>query len=175
MRKARRVLAGAGLALLALGACGEGGAPHLMNLHTTTDGPDEFAILPPKALSLPTDLNTLPEPTPGGGNLTDPHPQDDAIVALGGSPRAAGGIPAGDAGLVNYADRNGAVPDIRARLAADDLAFRQGHKGRLLERALGLTTYFKAYKAQWLDAYAELARWRAAGARTPSAPPPSTK
>lgn len=176
MRKARIVLAMAGVALGALAACGAGKDPttHLMNLHSTTDGPDEFAILPPKALTLPTDLTALPAPTPGGENLTDQHPLDDAIAALGGKQGGAGGIPASDAGLVNYADRNGTAPGIRAALAKDDLTFRKRHPGKLLERAFGNTTYFDAYKAQWLDAYTELARWRAAGARTPAAPPADT-
>ncbi|MGV8986493.1 MAG: DUF3035 domain-containing protein [Cypionkella sp.] len=146
-----------------------------MNLRSTTDGPDEFAILPPKALVLPSDLTTLPTPTPGGANLSDQHPLDDAIVAMGGNVRAAGGIPASDAGLVNYADRKGVTAGIRTSLAADDLAFRKKHPGKLLERALGLTTYFAAYKAMSLDPYAELKRWRAAGARTPSAPPPDLR
>ena len=175
MRKARIVLAMAGLALATLAACGAGkDTTNLMNLRSTTDGPDEFAILPPKALQLPADLTVLPPPSPGGENLTDQHPMDDAIVALGGKERSAGGIPASDAGLVNYADRNGTSAGIRTALARDDLTFRKRHPGKLLERAFGLTTYFDAYTAQWLDAYKELAKWRAAGARTPAAPPANT-
>ena len=169
MRKAWMVLTLAGVSLTACG--GNNRVPHLMNLHSTSDGPDEFAILPPKALTLPADMTALPVPTPGGGNLTDPHPLDDAVVALGGKVHAPGGIPAGDAGLVGYADRNGVDPAIRATLAADDLGFRKRHPGKLLERAFGLTTYFDAYRAMWLDEYAELAKWRAAGVATPSAPP----
>ena len=169
MRKAWIVLTLAGVTLT---ACGAGNrVPHLMNLRSTTDGPDEFAILPPKALTLPTDMTALPEPTPGGPNLTDQHPKDDAIVALGGKVPQAGGIPAGDAGLVRYAGRQGVDPAVRSQLAAEDLAFRRQHPGKLLERAFGLTTYFEAYRAMWLDEYAELARWRAAGVPTPSAPP----
>lgn len=162
----------AGVALVALGACTGGkGTPHLMNLHPTGDGPDEFAILPPKALTLPTDLTALPDPTPGGANLTDQNPMNDAIVALGGKVPGAGGVPAGDAGLVRYAGRNGGSSDIRARLAADDLTLRQQNPGKLLERVFGLTSYFEAYRAMTLDEYAELQRWRDAGVATPSAPP----
>ena len=172
MRKAWIVLVVAGVSLT---ACGGGNkAPHLMNLRSTTDGPDEFAILPPKSLSLPADMANLPKPTPGGGNLTDPHPEDDAILALGGKIPKAGGIPAGDAGLVRYADRNGGSPAIRQTLAADDLAYRKKHPGKFLERAFSLTTYFEAYRAMWLNQYVELAKWRAAGVPTPSAPPPET-
>ena len=170
---ARQVLAVAGAALLALAACGGGNRePHLMNLRSSTDGPDEFAILPPKALQLPTDLAALPDPTPGGANLTDPHPLDDGILALGGKvPNPVAGIPSGDAGLVNYAARKGVTAGIRTSLDAEDLAFRKKHPGKLLERAFAVNTYYKAYRDQWLDAYAELLRWRQAGVATPSAPP----
>ena len=172
MRQAWIVLA---VASVTLTACGGGNrVPHLMNLRSTTAGPDEFAILPPKALALPADLVILPAPTPGGENLSDPHPMDDAIVALGGKVPKAGAIAASDTGLVRYADRNGITAGIRGTLAADDLALRKRHPGKLLERAFGLTTYFEAYRDMWLNAYAELAKWRAAGVRTPSAPPQDT-
>ena len=158
---------------MALTACG--GAtrePQLMHLRSTTNGPDEFAILPPKPLALPVDLAALPDPTPGGANLTDQHPLADAVVALGGKlPAPAAGVPAADAGLVGYSARQGSSPGIRAALAADDLEFRRKHPGKLLERAFGVNVYFKAYRDFWLDAYGELARWRQAGVATPSAPP----
>lgn len=167
MRAGRGTLAVAGLALLALVACG-GGDPRLMNLTSSTDGPDEFAILPPKPLTLPESLVDLPEPTPGGTNLTDPTPIDDAVTALGGRPGAGGG---GDAGLMNHASRYGRAAGIRDQLAAEDLEFRSRNRGRPLERLFNLNVYFRAYKKQSLDQYAELARWRRAGARNPSAPP----
>ena len=94
MRSARLVLAVAGAAMLLLSACGPGKTPQLMNVRSATNGPDEFSILPPLALELPEDLAALPEPTPGGENLTDPRPFDDAIVALGGKPSAVAGLPA---------------------------------------------------------------------------------
>ena len=169
MRSARVVLAFAGAALLALAACGSDKAPDLMNLRSDSNGPDEFAILPPKALEMPTSLAELPAPTPGGANLTDPHPQDDAITALGGNPPATSGV--SDAGLYNYATRQGVTPGIRATLAAEDLEFRKKNNGRPLERLFNLNVYYKAYAKMSLDQHAELARWRAAGARTPSAPP----
>lgn len=169
MRSARVVLAFAGAALLALAACSEK-APELMNLRSDSNGPDEFAILPPKALELPTSLADLPAPTPGGANLTDPQPQDDAITALGGKPPATSGV--SDAGLYNYATRQGVTPGIRQVLAAEDLEFRKKNNGRPLERLFNLNVYYKAYVKMSLDQHAELQRWRAAGARTPSAPPP---
>jgi Protein of unknown function (DUF3035) len=166
MRKAWMVLAAA--ALVALASCGGSKRePNLMNLRSATNGPDEFAILPPKGLELPPDLAALPEPTPGGGNLTDQNPRADAIVALGGTP----GSGVGDAALVAYASRHGTQAGIRQALAAEDLRWRQTHNGRLLERVFGVNTYFRAYERYWLDVWAELARWRAAGVATPSAPP----
>ena len=57
MTAARVVLAVAGVALLSLAACGKADRqPILMNVTSDTNGPDEFAILPPKALELPEDL-----------------------------------------------------------------------------------------------------------------------
>jgi hypothetical protein len=166
MRAGRATLAVAGLALLSLAACG--GEPRLMNLTSSTDGPDEFAILPPKALEMPESLVDLPPPTPGGSNLTDPRPNDDAVAALGGRPGAGSG---GDAGLMNHATRYGISSGIREQLAAEDLEFRSKNRGRPLERLFNLNVYFRAYKKQSLDQQAELARWRRAGARNPSAPP----
>jgi hypothetical protein len=159
-------------ATLALSACGNTDTvPELMNIRSEGNGPDEFAILPPKPLQLPESLATLPEPTPGSRNLTDPTPTADAIIALGGQPGGAG-IPAGDSALVAYAARDGVSSDIRSVLAAEDLAFRQDNNGRLLERLFNVNVYFRAYEDQSLDQHAELARWRARGIRTPSAPPP---
>lgn len=160
-------------AVLTLAACAKGDkVPSLMNVRSATQGPDEFAILPPKPLTLPTDLAALPEPTPGGANLTDPTPEADAIAALGGSLRPAGGVPSSDGGLASYAGRFGLAADIRQTLAAEDLEWRQKNDGRLLERLLNVNVYYKAYADMSLDQQAELWRWRRAGAKTPSAPPP---
>ncbi len=173
MQANRSALAVAMAAMLALAACGSDKVPSLMNLRSSTNGPDEFSILPPKALELPEDLTALPEPTLGGSNLTDPTPIADAIVALGGNPRAAGGIPAADSALVNHGSRYGVTAGIRETLAAEDLEYRRKNNGRVLERIFNLNVYFRAYKKQSLDQHAELLRWRRAGLRTPSAPPPN--
>ncbi|MBC7476556.1 MAG: DUF3035 domain-containing protein [Pseudorhodobacter sp.] len=173
MRKQGWGLAVAGIMLVLLTACGTAHeAPRLMNLRAGADGPDEFAILPPKALANPTDMSALPEPTPGGSNRTDQNPEADAIAALGGKvPAPAGGIAVADAALTQYAARQGVTPDIRATLAAEDLRYRQTHRGRLLERLFSVTTYYEVYSSFALNAYTELARWQAAGVATPSAPP----
>lgn len=172
MQAARGVLALAGAALFALAACGgRDDPPRLMNLHQTGQGPDEFGILPPKSLSMPEDLAALPAPTPGGANRTDPTPNADAIIALGGRPGTPGVVPASDAGVYRHATRHGVQPGIREQLAAEDYAFREKNDGRLLQRLFKSNVYFKAYSPQALDQYGELAKWRARGLKTPSAPP----
>ncbi len=157
-------------AMVTLAACGGDRAPQLMNLRSG-QGPDEFAIVPPKALEMPQSLSDLPEPTPGGYNRTDQNPEADAAVALGGKPTAAGGIPAGDSALYAHAARFGVDGGIRATLASEDLKWRRDNDGRPLERLFNVNVYYKAYSKQRLDQQAELARWRALGVRTPSAPP----
>lgn len=145
--------------------------PHLMSVRSDT--PDEFSVVPSKPLNMPPDLNMLPAPTPGGGNLTDPTPDADAVAALGGNPGqlAAQGIGAADGALINYASRNGRQADIRAQLAQEDVEWRSHHSRRLLETLARTNVYMRAYKPMMLDSGAELQRWRHAGAQTPSAPP----
>jgi hypothetical protein len=162
----RAILIGATLALT---ACARG-EPDLITL--TSEGPDEFGILPTKPLALdglPQEVAALPPPTPGGANLTDPTPVTDAYVALGGSAAAANRGP--DGGIVNYAARAGIDPNIRGELAVDDLRYRQQRRGRLLERLFNVNTYYDAYARQSLNQYRELDRVRARGVQTPAAPP----
>lgn len=171
---AKWAIRGAALATaIVLAGCSASDAPpQLMNLRSATAGPDEFGILPPKSLEMPEDIAALPEPTPGGANLTDQNPRADAIVALGGTPRATdGGVPASDAALINRAARYGVLADIRALLAAEDLDWRRRNKGRPLEQLFNVNVYFDAYRRMMLDQQAELEKWRLAGVATPSAPP----
>jgi Protein of unknown function (DUF3035) len=158
------------MALLALSACAPG-EPKLMNVRSSTNGPDEFAIVPPKPLEMPETLAQLPPPTPGGFNRTDVTPNEDAIIALGGRPGGLG-IPAGDGPLIAYASRRGVAGNIRTLLAQEDLAYRTDNNGRVLERLFNVNVYFRAYEPYALDQHAELERWRAVGAGNPSAPPP---
>ncbi len=157
---------------LALSACGNKDNS-LMNLRAARQGPDEFTILPTKPLQEPKDYSTLPKPTPGGTNVTDPTPLKDAVAALGGKPSRLDdtGIYRGEAGVVTYATRNGVTGNIRDILAAEDATWRDQNRGRLLERLFNVNVYFKAYKAQELDQHRELARLRKLGVWTPSAPP----
>ncbi|MEJ6399215.1 DUF3035 domain-containing protein [Yoonia sp. 208BN28-4] len=161
-----------GLAALALTAC-TAGDRSLHDLRANSEGPDEFSVVPVAPLVLPTNLNALPEPTPGGSNITDPNPTGDAIVALGGNPARAfaGGIPSSDSALVAAAGRNGVNPAIRAELAAQDAGIRRSAQVLNWFNFLGTDRYFSTYRNQALDAYGELTRFRNLGVATPSAPP----
>jgi len=172
----RRGAAALGLAAL-LAGCSPGGsggdAPRLMNLDRVGSGPDEFAIVPTRPLEMPASFAELPPPAPAGRNRADPEPRAEAVAALGGNPALLGAaaVPAADAGLVARAGRFGVETGIRDRLAAEDLEFRRRNQGRFLERLFNVNVYFRAYAPMALDRHAELERWRAAGVRTPAAPP----
>lgn len=160
--------------VLGLGACGTTrDEPSLMNLAASNNRPDEFAIVPNKPLEMPEDLVALPEPTPGGANRVDQTPVQDAVIALGGNPAvvARGGVPANDGAIVAHSSRFGVNAGIRGQLAAEDLDYRRRNDGRLLERLFNVNVYYKAYRPMALDQYAELERWRRAGARNVGAPP----
>jgi len=157
----------AALAAMTLSAC-ERETPTLFNVRAQDRTPDEFAILPTRPLQAPPDLETLPPPTPGGVNRTDPQPEADAIAALGGNIDRGVGA---DGALVAAVTRYGVRGNIRAQLAEEDLAFRRRRDGRLLERLFSVNVYFRAYAEQSLDQYRELERLRRLGVRTVAAPP----
>lgn len=167
MRAVRGIIAGA--ALGALVACG-GSDANLYSLRSDSGGPDEFAILPTKPLTMPEDMAALPPPTPGAPNRADPTPRADAYAALGGNAEVLT-RGASDGGLIRYTTRYGVDPAIRSELAVADEQFRDGKGPRLLERWANVSTYYRAYEPFSLDQRAELARFRRAGVRTPSAPP----
>jgi hypothetical protein len=168
MRAARATIAGA--AFLTLAACG-GSDANLYALRSTSGGPDEFAILPSRPLEMPQDMAALPPPTPGAANRADPTPRADAYAALGGN-AAALNRGATDGGVIRYTTRYGVDPAIRQELAVADEAYRQDRGPRLLERWANVSVYYRAYQPLALDQQAELERFRRAGIRTPSAPPP---
>ena len=148
-------------ACLGLAACSSDKDPKLL-FFTEEPGPDEFLVLPTKPLEAPEDFSALPRPTPGGRNLSDPTPEADAVAALGGSrDRVLSGGGVRDQALIARAARFGVADGIREELAAEDLEFRRKNDGRLLERLFNTNVYFRAYKRQSLDQYAELERFRA--------------
>ncbi len=156
------------LAIVGLSACGE---VRLRELRNPSEGPDEFKITPGLPLESPDDYAFLPEPTPGGSNLTDQLPLETSVAALGGRRTNSTTIPASDGGIVNYASRFGRDGTIRETLAAEDADFRK-RRGRFTNiRIVRRDSYELVYRREVLDAFAEQRRWRAAGARTASAPP----
>lgn len=165
MKVSKVIRTGSAAALLLLAACAGNGQLHRLNSGAT--GPDEFSVIPMRPLAVPASL-TLPPPTPGGANLADPNPLGDGLAALGGTPGAGA---AGDAALMTRVARYGTDPAIRSTLAVEDAELR-GRAMRLTGfNLLGRDRYFPAYARMALDAWAELARFRAAGVPTPSAPP----
>lgn len=155
----------------ALSACGGGDAePDLLDVSQQGSGPDEFSVLPKKPLEMPQSYASLPQPTPGGRNRTDPTPEADVAIALGGNPGALT-QGSGDGALVAHASRYGVEPDIRPRLAAADIEYRRENDGRLLERLFNVNVYYRAYEPMSLDQHRELERMRRAGVRTSGAPP----
>jgi len=159
-------------AVFALSACSNR-EPQLMNLRASQTGPDEFAILPTKPLQEPESYSELPAPTPGGTNISDPTPNADAIVALGGNPRATG-LRRGEGALVAAASRYGVSGNIRNQLAVEDLEWRKDNRGRVLERLFNLNVYNRAYAFMHLNQHRELERLRRLGLWTPAAPPGSS-
>lgn len=163
------------IALLAVSACSSGERDiRMRDLRSSTGGPDEFGVLPGKALLPPADYASLPTPTPGSSNLTDQNPLGDGIVALGGKAAAlipGSGVPATDLDMVSYVSRNGVPADIRGTVAAEDLAFRT-HNSRFTKlKIVRVDRYNRAYRKQTIDPMVEIKRWRKLGVVTPSAPP----
>lgn len=142
---------------LGLSACGNG----LRTVGPSGDGPDEFMIMPVSPLTQPKNYTDLPAPTPGGTNLTDRNPTNEAVIALGGRPSTGTQIPSSDAALIAQVNRYGAPGNARAEISAADAAYleRQGRLSglRLVDR------YNAAYRSEWLDQRAEAERLRALG------------
>lgn len=149
------------------------GIGRLFSKSATDAGPDEFAILPTKPLELPKDYANLPEPNPGGGNRVDQHPDQDAVAALGGNPKALSStnIQSSETALLAAATRNGTTPNIREVLAKEDAEFREKNGPRFFERIFGTDVYFKRYEDETLAGRSEQERMRQIGARTPTSPP----
>lgn len=159
---------------LGLAACGERDIT-LHELGVRGDGPEEFAIVPPKPLQEPESFTALPPPTPGGTNRTDQTPEADAVAALGGDrtrvkPQSTG-VSASDGSLVNYASRNGVNTEIRSQLAQEDLEFRR-RASIFTWQIMREDRYYDAYRREAIDPYDILRRFRRAGVRTPAADPP---
>ncbi len=151
-----------------LAGCQGGGLAGALRSAGVGGAPDEFLVLPTKPLEIPENLAALPPPTPGAANLVDPRPEVDAVAALTGRPAAAGTAPAG--ALIA---RAGPVdPQIRSRLASEDVVYRGENQGLLLERIANNNPDWSIYEDMRLNADDEFLRQRARGVRVPAAPPP---
>lgn len=162
------------IAALTLAACNRGGGGDsnpLFNLRAAPIAPDEFLVVPQRPLDMPTDLATLPEPTPGSGNRVDIDFQGNLITALGGRTRAVSGVPAADAALVAAVRTvSGGTDGIRETLRAEDQAFRAARAGRIARLARD-NAAITIYDDMLLDPLAEIARLRASGVKVPTVPP----
>ena len=155
----------------ALAACGgKDKEVVLAKIRKTGDGPDEFSIIPGKALQEPESYTTLPTPTPGSANLTDQTPKIDGIIALGGTPPQSG-IPAAETALVAHASQFGAPANLRQTLAAEDKEIRRRHGNVNILKIGSAGNYDIAYRKQWLDGHFEQERLKQRGVQTPTAPP----
>lgn len=157
-------------AVVALSACS--GDKGLRDLSDPSAGPEEFTVLPGKALAAPKSYSALPTPTPGQSNLADVNPNANAIAALGGNPARLQdtGVSSSDSGLVQTASRYGVPGNIRATTAAEDADFRK-RRGRFTRIRLFKTDrYGDVYKNEALDAKATISASRRAGLKTPTAP-----
>jgi len=142
----------------------------LINLRGSSVPPDEFLVVPQNPLEIPTDLASLPAPTPGSPDRVEIDFEGQLLTALGGRVAAAGGVPAADTALVAAARSGaGSTDDIRAVLAAEDAAFRADRARRIAKLSKD-NNAAAIYERMFLDAQAELARLRALGVKTPSAP-----
>lgn len=166
-----RFVIGMLLVVAAIAASGCSRQKGLHDLRHTGNGPDEFGIIPANPLTAPEDYTALPAPTPGGTNLTDRNPNEEAIVALGGRAPSATGVPSSDAAIVQASSRYGVAPDTRASIQAEDDKFRkvQGRWTRI--KLFPVDRYGQIYRKEKLDPFQTADQFRKAGATTPSAPP----
>ena len=152
-------------AALALGACSRNRVDGELR---SASSPDEFMVLPTKPLEMPSDLAALPAPIPGARNRVDYEPREEAVASLTGRETTV----AGTAGAAALISRAGPIdPSIRARLASEDVTWRESHQGKLLPRLFARSEDDVVYGDEILDAPVEYERLRAVGVAVPPAPP----
>ncbi|MDG2404644.1 MAG: DUF3035 domain-containing protein [Paracoccaceae bacterium] len=155
--------------VLLLAGCGDA---NLRKMRSDDKGPEEFTVVPFKPLEQPSNYAILPEPANVAPNRTDPTPREDAIIALGGTvdSRKTTQIPSSDRELMRRTDRFGTTPSIRDILALEDAQFRRKNNKMRQFQLQSRDPYSQLYKAETLDAFAELQKFLAAGISTPAAP-----
>ncbi len=160
-------ISGIFVTLFLLSACSSDDA-RLRDLYDVGTGPEEFAVLPSKPLTIPSNLNNLPVPDLAAGNLADPTPKLDLIEMLGGSIDNSISIPAKDKNLLKYVSRAGVDTNIREELAKEDRKFLRRMGVLTSVKLFRVDRYNQIYRKMTLSAPKELERWRSLGVRTPS-------
>ena len=160
-------ISGIFVTLFLLSACSSDDA-RLRDLYDVGTGPEEFAVLPSKPLTIPSNLKNLPVPDLAAGNLADPTPKLDLIEMLGGSIDNSISIPAKDKNLLNYVSRAGVDTNIREELAKEDRKFLRRMGVLTSVKLFRVDRYNQIYRKMTLSAPKELERWRSLGVRTPS-------
>ena len=162
-------ISGIFVTLFLLSACSSDDA-RLRDLYDVGTGPEEFAVLPSKPLTIPSNLKNLPVPDLAAGNLADPTPKLDLIEMLGGSIDNSISIPAKDKNLLKYVSRAGVDTNIREELAKEDRKFLRRMGVLTSVKLFRVDRYNQIYRKMTLSAPKELERWRSLGVRTPSMP-----
>jgi len=160
-------ISGIFVTLFLLSACSSDDA-RLRDLYDVGTGPEEFAVLPSKPLTIPSNLKNLPVPDLAAGNLADPTPKLDLIEMLGGSIDNSISIPAKDKNLLKYVSRAGVDTNIREELAKEDRKFLRRMGVLTSVKLFRVDRYNQIYRKMTLSAPKELERWRSLGVRTPS-------
>ena len=114
-----------------LAGCSEGGLAGRLRSSGVGSTPDEFLVLPTKPLEIPENLAALPPPRPGAPNRVDPRAGGRR---RGGADGAAGAPPGRRPGGTLIARAGPVDPQIRSRLASEDVVYRDENQGLLLER-----------------------------------------
>ena len=160
-------ISGIFVTLFLLSACSSDDA-RLRDLYDVGTGPEEFAVLPSKPLTIPSNLKNLPVPDLAAGNLADPTPKRDLIEMLGGSIDNSISIPEKDQNLLKYVSRAGVDTNIREELAEEDRKFLRRMGVLTSVKLFRVDRYNQIYRKMTLSAPKELERWRSLGVRTPS-------
>ncbi len=161
------------LAMIAsLSACSRDGSARnaLAGLRQSAIAPDEFLVVPQKPLETPSNLSTLPTPAPGQANRVTIDFEQNLLQALGGRGAGSGRVTSSEAAFIKAARGSvGVTENIRDVLRAEDLAFREAHKGQI-ERLARQREAASVYDVMLLDPLAEVRRLRSLGIKAPTVP-----
>ena len=168
----RRVLpAGLIVATALVAGCDRTGSP-VRALGRDVPPPDEFAVLSRAPLRMPPGMG-LPEPRPGAPSPLDPRPQQEAAMALLGTPtpaRSAGGVTAAEAALLESADAAAASEEVRVQLARDRARGDEVYDPPTIFELFGIAERAPIPPEERLDPVREAQRLQRTGVSAPSDP-----